>query len=637
MMFQHGRKVMQLIKSRTRHSTRVQLALLLIVVVIITAASNISNLSSIGSKPEVENKIDLLTVDSSKRIRAQRDPYLDTKLASKHFIKEKVLGFISNLDLKKHRKKHGYDGQDGNSKFTVVDTYENLVTCEDLKYEHDLSFHVTDHRLNTNLIESRREILSWNNQYSKRVKDKNLEKGLSELQIVEKFWFEYGHSSIWLESHQCYLTYSVVTYTKSSVSFPDVSLIKATAYDKDWKEIRGKRITFNDVKIPNNIEQELKELDKQLGVVDCKKITEIDHRQKCEVEQNKQKLKIMKEKENILDHFSMKYPRVIDIEAKLIDKFGGVKDPHVILKQNPQTGIEEPVIIFNMDEGSGKRLYSFLPHRKVQSLTKFSMFNIDDLSNFQTNWSPFFTPEDESDYSSLSLGNIHFVENISPIHIIRCSLDDGICDTVFKGEDNKYAKNEKIGKISGGTQYVPLPDSLPSVKGKNIWVGFAKTQYEGCGCGPAFFRPVLTVLIEVDGVYHFELISPGLDFTISPLNFKLTSTSCDSENVLIPKSIVSWYISSQDTSKHSYKDYMTVTVNEAHSLTKTVIINGVLDYILNIYQDKDIRDTFVLNEEANSIVGATRFCVADYSFEVCRRYGLKHPANEKGQSKPQPN
>lgn len=630
---------MQLIRSRTRHSTRVQITLAFIVVVIIASTSNVFNLLSFdlaGAKLEVDNKIDLLTVDISKQIKLQRDPQLDSKFASKHFIKEKVLGFISNLDLDKHRshhKKHqGEADDDKNNKFTVVDTYENLVNCDDLKYEHDLSFHVMDHHhqqhLTTNLIESRREILSWNNEYSKRMKDDHLEKGLTEMEIVEKFWFETGHSSIWIESHQCHLTYSLITYTKGSKSFPEVSLIKATAYDKDWKEIRGKRITYNDVKIPTNMEDEWKLLDQQLGVVDCRSLSDTDRKQECEIEQNKKKLKIIRERENILDHFSMKYPRVINIDAKLRDKFAGAKDPHVILKRN-QNGLEEPVIIFNMDEGSGKRLYSYFPHRNVPSLTKFSMFNIDDLGNFHTNWAAFFTPEDDSNKSELSLGNIHFVENISPVHIIRCSLDDGLCDTVFKGEKNKFAKDKKYGSLTGGTQFVSLPSSLPNVKGKNIWVSFAKTQIDYCGCGPTFYRPVLTVLIEVDGVYHFELISPGLDFTISPLNLKLTSTSCDSENVLIPKSIVSWYVSSQDTSAHSYKDYMTVMVNEANSLTKTVIINGVLDYILNIYQDKDIRDTFALNEEANSIVEATRSCVADYSFEVCRRYGLKHPRHDK--------
>lgn len=641
-MLKSGRRVLQLVKTRTRHVSRLRIIYIIIVITIVTIISSISTQTPIGfSRPklEVDNKVDLLTVDVSKQIKSQCVPYMDEFLHSKKFIKERVLGFVSNLDLNKHRnhqnkkKKHNKDASEAIdvNKFRVTDTYENLVTCKDLKYEHDLSFHVMDKKFTSDLTLSRKEILSWKNEYSDKVKDDGWEKDKTEMEIIQKRWFEFGHVSVWLEAHQCYVTYSRVIYTKGPRNWPEVSLIKATAYDKDWNEIKGKRIPYSDVRAPPNIESQLRDLDKDLGLVDCKSLPSIKDDleiEECEIQLNTKKLKLMKKKETILDNFFFTYPRIINLEAKLPGMFSGAEDPHVILKKD-KYGVEEPVIVFNMEEGSGRRIYSFFPHKKGQSMVKFTMEDGEDLGSMQKNWGPFFYPEDPVNRSELSFGSINFMRNISPLHIVRCSLDDGICYTVFKGETKTLSKDKKDSNLRGGTQFIPLPEVIPNVKGKNIWVGFTKSHTDDCGCGPKFYRPILTVLIEVNGVYHIELMASGLDFTISPLNFKLTGTSCDGANVLTPNSIVSWYVASQDTTKHSYEDYMTVSVSEADSLSKTVIIKGVLDYILNIYKDKDIKDTFTLDEEANAIVGATRVCVTDYDFEVCRRYGLKHPVKDK--------
>ena len=48
--------------------------------------------------------------------------------------------------------------------------------------------------------------------------------------------------------------------------------------------------------------------------------------------------------------------------------------------------------------------------------------------------------------------------------------------------------------LRGGTQFVPLSALLPSVKGKSIWLSFAKTHHKDCGCGPNFYRSALVLL-----------------------------------------------------------------------------------------------------------------------------------------------
>lgn len=81
------------------------------------------------------------------------------------------------------------------------------------------------------------------------------------------------------------------------------------------------------------------------------------------------------------------------------------------------------------------------------------------------------------------------------------------------------------------------------------------------------------------------------------MDYEITTTKRRGKNVfffLTPNSIVSWYVEFQDFSAQSFEEYLTVPVSEADSISKWVVMKGVLDYILNMYKQKDMDGFFML-------------------------------------------
>ncbi|CAL9727693.1 hypothetical protein MOUN0_A03796 [Monosporozyma unispora] len=589
---------------------------------IITSVSHLSKDTSNNYQLTPVNKLsDLfkINLDSSIKNQYKHNSYITYADTLPHsYIPANVTGFVSNLDHTKYMK-------DDFSKL-----YKDVIDCNDLQHNGILRYQVNERKHQDDLIGARREILSWNNEISKKVQNKEEEKKMSEEEIIDKHWFEFGHMSVWVESEQCYLTYSRIIYTVGAKNLPEISLIRATAFDKDWNEIKDKRVPYLDIVRPDNLDEEIKYLDEQLGLNKCK---EFENKPKltseyddCMIKHNKHQLKNQRRKQEILDKYFLTYPTVLNFEFKTRPGLGGPEDPHVIMRKNTD-GSEEPIIVFNLDDGSERKIHSILPHRRMPTLVKFLLPDTKALKSTEKNWSPFLHPNADYNYSELSRGYIHFVYSLSPIRILRCSLDDGSCTEEFSKETLGLSDNNNFDGLRGGTQFVPLPRGLPGVKGKNIWVSFGKTHTKNCGCGPKFYRPTLVVMIEEKGIYHLELVAPGIDFGIEPLNFGMSGTSCNGANVLTPNSIVSWYVASQDRSKHSFEDYLTITVSEADAVTKRVVVKGVLDYILNIYKTKHINEAFQVNDETDAVIDSTRRCVKDYTFDVCKKYGETHPEN----------
>lgn len=329
----------------------------------------------------------------------------------------------------------------------------------------------------------------------------------------------------------------------------------------------------------------------------------------------------------MLSNFFVKYPYILDIQTPSYEKVDSIENPRVLLRPNKEVG-QEPLLILNHKIGKNSKVTAYFPHRKTTALLYFQMEEGEDMGTMQKNWAPFNHQNEYTTLSKFSDGYVHFVQTFSPIQILNCSLDDGLCKKTFNGDTMELSEGTQNDNMIGGTQFVSLPDVLPAVKDKNIWVSFAKTHLDKCGCGNKFRRPALTVMIHNNGTYHLELIAPGMDFTIAPLNSKLKTTDCEGDNVITVGSIISWTIASQDKLRHSFEDYMRIDITQPGNVTKRVIIRGLLDYILGIYKAKDIKDTFEIDNEAHTILGKTTMCASDHSFEVCRRYGLVK--NQKG-------
>ena len=586
---------------------------------------------------QVNYRNDLLHTDVTDIIN--RSDFSTTPITSlmlnQEYSASSLIGYVSNLnvDPENHPASRGHHNHPTDVSSGVIDVkgleregrkaYDSVITCDDLSYESTIE-HATETKiLGDDLLSLRRTLLKKKDWLSRELVD-DADSKKTETEIVETQWFRFGGSSVWLESEQCYLVFSRVVYSRrGEKNHPHVSLIRAQAFDKDWNELLEKKIPYLDSPPPLDLDQELKSLNTELSIEDCSKYNH-DSREfeMCNIYQAKNQINWDKTRDSVLSKYYITYPTILDIHFNANGDWRGPEDPHIILRDTGLT--EEPVVIFNMDDpsGDGRRMFSFMPHRKIEPLIKLTAPG-RSLRASEKNWTPFFHPSDLMQ-NELSRGNIHMIYSFSPLEIFRCSLNDGVCQVVFDASTLELSEDNKFGGMRGGTQFLPLPKHIPKIAGKNIWVGFPKLHISHCGCGNIFYRPMLDVLVESGGVYHQELVVPAMDFDIDVLSWDLKSTNCMETNILSPNSIAHWDVVNQDRHTKLFTDYMTLTVSESDSLTRVVTLRGVLNYVLGIYNDKDILDDFVPSRQSDVIIKKTLSCLVEQASENCRKYGDSH-------------
>lgn len=595
-----------------------------------------------GRRNKIHNKAELLNVDindllvlSSSSSTAyhkhlEMEYGFDETITQRPFINKTIIGYVPNLDIKYldssdkigNNYKDSVDQNDNLPK--VKKAYPNVIDCHDLQYLNTIGYAVSDKYFQIDYINMRRRLLSMDSHLAKEFSLTKEESNMSAMEIIEKRWFSFGTAAVWLKDEQCYVAYTRLIYSK----FEDrgrsyISVIVGQLFDKDWNEIKGKRIPFRDVKMPKEVHQLIQSLKKKLDVSTNCDILEsgTDAYENCVTEINKSRFKIKEKIDRLLDKYSIKYPTIINIPFVMRTKWNGPEDPHVILRQDKDG--EEPIIIFNMNTHKSIRVHAMMPHRKIDPIV---MFDIEGqkMKRFEKNWSPFFFSE-KTQSNNHYPGYINFVYDYNPLQIIRCSLLTGKCKMIFNAEiagiDNDKDHSEII---RDGTQYVPLPKILPQLENTNIWVSFAKSHVNNCGCGTRFYRPTLTVLVETNGIYHLELIAPNIDFGKPIMGWNLKDTSCGWYNVLSPSSISSWVILDQDRTTKHFEDYMLVTFSESDAISGRVTIRGLLNYILQIYHKKKIREILPIDEETATVIQKASYCVAEKCKEACKQYGIDH-------------
>ncbi|KAG0654549.1 hypothetical protein C6P45_003349 [Maudiozyma exigua] len=605
----------------------------------------------------VTRKRDLLKIDITNLINDKdlsRTP-ITPHLLKQEYITNTLTGFVSNLELSSRERLDSALNLNIHNNATISNSnkiskkisettvnlkeletkgrkaYDSLVTCQDLSYNGTIEHAVINPILSDDLMSIRRELLKYKGWLTKEVKD-DKDKDKTEEEIIQKQWFRFGGSSVWLESEQCFLVFTRILYSRIALKVqPHISLIRAQAFDKDWNEIIGKKIPYIDIDLPDNMDSEIEKLDIELNIEDCSKYsTNTVEFETCNIQQAKTTLKKKKRKEHIVSKYYVTYPTTFDFHFDAHGDLKGPEDPHIILRKTETT--EEPVIIFNMhdDIDSKRRMFSYMPHRKIDPMMKLKIEG-RKMRDSEKNWTPFFHPSDQAQ-SVLSRGSIYFIYSFSPLDIIKCSLNDGFCEVVFDQQTLAISDSNTFGGMRGGTQFIPLPPQIPNVENKNIWVGFPKLHIDKCGCGDKFYRPMLDVLIESNGIYHQELIVPAMDLDIEVLSWDAKSTDCEGKNVLNPNSITHWDIAHQDPISNQFEDYMTLTLSESDSFTKIVTLKGILNYVLGIYRVKNMKEDFFPSEESNDIVGKTLTCLVDVAKEHCSIYGKMHQAlNTKGE------
>lgn len=577
----------------------------------------------------VATKRDLLNVDVSNMLRHKSwsNSAVSDDVASQNYQQEELVGFVSNLDLnkvlsKKAKEKEGkMNGDDAKLKGHV--DYKSLTSCQDLAYRGSIEHSTQSILLEDDLAEIRRTLIAAENFLSREVTHDD-EKEMNEREIIQRNWFQFGGSSVWLESQQCFVVYSRVIYSPIGIkNRPHVSLVRAQAYDRNWNEIKGKRIPYFDIQQPKDMVMALQQIDKELGLSDCDLLaSEPLAYDACIVENTRHRMTAQNRRESILSKYYITYPTILEIPFRTDGDWKGPEDPHVILRKTKNG--EEPVVVFNIyDRDLGRRvMMAHLPHRKIDPLIKFSIRGREQ-KELEKNWTPFF--HQNLGESSVSRGFLHFIYSFSPLEILKCSLNDGYCEMVFEAETLKITEANRFGGIRGGTQFMPLPDILPGIKGQQLWVGFPKQHIEDCGCGSHYYRPMFSILVEHDGVYSQEAMVPAIGFNRDVLSWDLKGTYCKDINIMSPNSVAFWEIVNQDPQAKTFEDYLTLTFSEADSNTRVLTLKGMLNFILGIYREKDILEKFEINDEADNIIGQTMRCVVHSAFDYCKLYGETHP------------
>lgn len=584
---------------------------------------------------EVLTKKDLLNVDISSLLENKdfSSSPITEEVRNQEYQKKEYIGYVSNLDLSNFSERdlltrEALTNQELENQLSH--SYDTIVSCENISYYNEMEYSSNIKTLNDDVISLRREILKQKNRLSLEIIDDQHD-GVSESDIVRKQWFRFGGSAVWLESENCYVVYTRLIYSRrENKGDPHISLVRAQAFDKDWNEIIGKQIPYLDVIKPESMEQEMEKVEQELNVQKCSSYRyHSAEYEDCIIRQAQHKLKYDTEKENIEKKYYITYPLILEIPHDLLPDLMGPEDPRVVLRK---TGLyEEPIIVFNM-LGVYKwerRIYTFSPHRKVDPLVKLSL-DTHGLRQNEKNWTPFFHPYYNS-RSTISRGYIYFIYTFSPLEIFKCSLNSGRCSVTFDAKTLDLSGHNSFDGMRGGTQFVPLPSVLPSVKNKNIWVGFPKLHIIECGCATHFYRPMLDLLIESNGIYHQELVVPTIDFGIEVLSWDMKSTSCEGRNnILGPNSIAHWDILGQDPVTKKFDDYLVLTMSESDSVTKVVTLKGVLNYVLGIYAQKDIDDNFIPTKQSDYIVSRTMGCLMEEAKNFCWKYGELHKSLNNG-------
>lgn len=573
---------------------------------------------------------------------------ISNEIIKQEYKKIDLKGFISNLELPDNNNfnfgsfdteeyikfsKEGYSEKlapflrlNSNS-----DEDNNKIPCESLEYINEIEYSINKISLDQNLTAIRRHLLFKKDKLSNFVIHDN-EEFLTEEEVVREHWFEFGASSVWLESEQCYISVTRLMFSsKATKARPDVSMVRTRAFDKNWNEI-NKMIPKHGIEIPLNINEQLNLIDLQFGSAkECYKYSKFSIEYfDCLDKLNEKVQQGERNKNKLLDKYYVTYPGILDISFDPNGYLRGPEDPKIILKKNKE--IEEPIVVFNMENGRGRRIFGYMPHRGIDNYVQFYLK--EDQDTAQKNWSPFFTKNDLNTLSMIRTGTIHFIRNNKPFEIVRCSLLDGSCDMVFKNEIKNVIKMENI--IRGGTQFVQLPFGIPEVKNKEIWIGFMKSHIGHCGCGDIYYRPMLTLMIKDGNNYHIEMIVPTFDLQIQVLGWESRinkNSNCDYFNVLSPNSISSWYIDNKEPMRKDngkMNDYLVFSYSESDQSSSVVTIKGILNYILKIYDTSNkISEEYEVNADNNFISGNMLRCMTEESRNDCKMYGISHPKSSK--------
>lgn len=475
------------------------------------------------------------------------------------------------------------------------------------------------------------------------------------LNIVDRFWYRFSGSSIWLDQYDMYFMISRIAYSPHGVkNQPVVSLTYGQLFDRNWNEVKNINLL-----VPSNDPS-------KNGGHDSFRIISFP--------------------------YFLPIPFWHDIDNTDGNYFGP-EDPRLILVRNKQ-GYEEPLLIFNSyhrkfvhyDDDEDSIMGQTVKFQRSMFMCwpwqyQMGKLNVEGTSNpeydnkvynrvielkvklladmkSQKNWTPFISEDSTNKFDSY----IYFVYRWANLDVLKCSLlGDVAGDCVFDYRlDETLVPQNKVGPLRGGTQLVNLRQVIPrSVyhrllpSHREIFIGFARTHLDNCGCGKVMYRPNLVILVKdtADKTYYkISHISLSLSFDVPIIGWNVYKPDdlCFDSNVLIPYSVSNWNITSLELDIEGGRwvsnDQLTLTLSISDSTVHRLDIRGLFQSILDL-ADRSLfipvdRETRVIDEFQNglqnpgsnplnqdvNLLGVNNdniVCALDASVEFCFEYGAK--------------
>jgi beta-1,2-mannosyltransferase len=349
------------------------------------------------------------------------------------------------------------------------------------------------------------------------------------------------------------------------------------------------------------------------------------------------------------------FPRILDVPFDF-DREGlwyGPEDARIVIEHGVEDS--EPVIVFNMIGSKSDW------NRGMWILRPFSLHMVlltiraSDRAGAEKNWTPFFFHESSDIRPAQSVRSpstyIHFVRSFGPLEVLKCSLIDGICDSVFLQNTVKEPEDSKNGYsyLRGGTQFRPIPlgvlaGQAPAIgiydyQGLQAYIALPRTNTGDTKyCQEPFYRPHLAIMITDGTNFAMTYGSEPIDFGPNKVVDQASlDEPCGTGRIMIPNGIADWDYAA--TTREGKTDIMTIQVSVNDATVQNLRLSGILDLIRNLhsirrmlrdpttYFNTSTSNSGLYSEVSNQISPSTqgiRKCMED----AARQYIEDHTSSE---------
>ena len=391
---------------------------------------------------------------------------------------------------------------------------------------------------------------------------------------VDKHWFKFAGTSVWLQDYGVHFMISRVLYSAiGNKRKPSMSLTYAQVFDAAWNELK-----------------------------DTELILPITNKHKEP------------------EFTNLKFPSFLPIpfyhnSNHQNKRYYGTEDPRLFLAKNKH-GVEEPVIIFNAyhrkvnqdkELAEDQHNVNFNFYRSMFLSWPFHFQqgkgNVDGVPNshdnviynevvelrrenaarleVQKNWTPLLSMGDRDVYGYDKY--IYFVYRWSNLEILRCNLDSFVegtsaCNYEYKRKQD--LSKDDVGPLRGGTEMINIRQiaGAPAMdlQDREIWVGFPRAHIKACGCGKDMYRPNLAVIVKEGDRYKLGQVSSFTSLDIEVTGWTNPNILCASRdpNALISNGISSWEFDAKEN------DYMTLTLSVADATNHMIVIKNLLSRLI---------------------------------------------------------